>query len=1284
MAGNSADIQAEMSTKISVDTAGSANNVQTLSNRFKELTTAWKAEEAQAKASGDQVAASKARYEGLSKTLEVQQQKLEALKNARAQQQAEMARSAVVTREQKDSLASLDKQLTAASRSVASLSRQQQSALRSYEYLSSGMKELRSQYFANNNAVDANVKKLEAQGRTAEAQRTKLAGLRASLENLNKQESAAKKLADAAASSEGKQSTLYLRRKADLDKITTSAINTRKEMASLNRTVASSSGWARFRSKVLGVDSAEKEAAKSSQRMKDVFKGSFISSVALSGLGSLQSGLTSIIKNGTAAAQAGSAMEARWKNIGMSAAGVKQLSAQVADLKTNSYLSAQSINALQTRFYAMTGSVKQTKTLTQGVASLTDKLKLSEGQANGFASGLSRIESSGKVTSRSLGRLEKQAPGLTAAMAKAAGMSQKSFQQLVASGKMTTAQFNQLLTRTSQDYSKNAKAFRSTSGGAMHALRQDWIRTQAQLAKPLLKVSATGLNELQKALDNKDTQRGLELLAKGFAEVAVQAAKFLGFIAKHQSTVKVFGAALLGLWGSFKLMQGVVRVTAVMSGFMKIMKGEKMVALMSKSVRGLGLAFRIMTGPVGIAVAAITAIGVALLALYKHNKRFRNFVNGLGKAAKDGFKKIGKTFTSSFKSFSKSWSNFTSRTGKLLKRFFNGANKQGTSYWKQKSRSDARGFKDSLKAWNRFSKSVVRFAKNMWKEAGSGAKSIWNNIVKETQRGGNNISKGWQKLSKNTSRTMQRMFKNHRATFKDGYRFLEDRTRLFHDVATGHWSRLGSDTKNLANDMYRFHRHLFGDMYNKLNDLTGGRLGDMVKTWQGKMSNIGDTVANAKQAIHTHFVDLVRSIIKPFNDMLEDLHKGINWVLDKLGASKLGGTWEVPMPGYANGTPGAHPGGFAKVNDGLTAHYRELYRLPDGEVGMFPAVRNMIVPLPKGTSVLDGERSYQLMRMMGMMPHYSNGIGALSDMFSGLINGAGDAMEKMMDDAEKIIAHPIEFMEGVFKKFVRVATPVKFAQDLVVGVPKYIAKAMADWIKKQFVELANPGGAGVARWRPYIIRAFKQLGLEPAAWKVAKLLRQIQTESGGNPLAFQHGYVDANTGGNEARGLLQFAGSTWRADALPGHTDWRNGYNEILAAIRVLEQGGEGGWGNVGNGHGWANGGLVSTHGLYEVAEGNKPEMIIPTDITKRGRAYQLLAEVMTRFQADDPHLRSSYASSSEVKTLTNKLDQVINLLGTIAGLSSDQVQAIKDQGTFDTKSFYKRQARDAAMRQFS
>ncbi|WP_338432909.1 tape measure protein [Limosilactobacillus fermentum] len=1227
------DIQATMSTKIEVDQQQAADEVENLTHKFKDLTAQWKAEESVAKASGDTVAAAKARYEGLSQTLEVQKQRVQALQREREVMQNEMRSSATITEEQTESLQRLDRQLASAAGKVSSLSNQQQRAQRSFEYVSSGLKELRNEYYTNNRAIDSHIEKLKAEGNTAESQKVKLAGLKQSLANLAKQQSATKKLADEAAKSEGENSNLYRRRITDYNKISAAMMRTKKQASELSHSLnpPRTTGWDLFKRKILDVDGAEKQAAQHAQRIKGVFSGAFLGNLTASILPSLQNELQQITTAGMKTAQAGMAMQARWKNIGVSATGIKQLSDQVAQLKANTNLTAQSVNALQSRFYGMTHSVKQTQILTKGVASLTDQLKLSDKQANAFAGGLSRIESSGKVTSSSLGRLEKQAPGLTAAMAKASGMSQQKFKELVDSGKMTTDQFNGYLKTAAKNYNRNSAAFGKSAAGAQHKLRAEWTTTQAALAKPLVKVEATGLNQLSKALENKDTQRGLVILASGFAKLAVNAAKALAILARHQKVVIGVGAAFLGLVGTLKVLRS---VATVITTFQTLSEAIKTVTASQKALN------LVMKANVFILViSAIAALAVALVHLYQHNKKFRTFVNGIGR----GLKNMAKGFVNTGRNILKSVTNLHKKLSRGWNNYWKEQARKQRAQQKQEARYQAQRRKQDQQAWNAMKRNAARGWESMERSASNGVKRV---------------GKWYTNMGRTTGRAVQDMAKRHPRTFQSMYKVIEDGTRTWHDVTTGHWSRLKDDTGRLARDQSRANKNIFEDMYSAINKKTGGWLGKVVGSWKDHMSKIGDAISAGKQKAGRAMAGLANGVLKPFKTLIDDVKGGINWVLGKIGASKLGGSWSAAIPTFATGTAGNRDGlkkaTIGMVNDGAGSNWRELYSYK-GQVGAFPNKRNFITFLPKGMSILNGEDSHKLMSAIGL-PKFANGIG---DFFSGLKDDA----EGWMDNAEKIMKHPIEFMEHAFaKKLSGLSSGIKFAQSMITHVPTYIAKQMAEWVKKQFEDLADPGGSGVERWRPYVVKALATLHLSSGL--VGKVLRQIQTESGGNPKAM--GGTDGLADGH-AEGLMQVKPGTFAANKLPGHGNIWNGFDNLLAGLNYARKRYGDSLSFLGQGHGYANGGMVNVESLARVAEHNNPEMIIPLTASKRGRAYQLLSEVMAQFKHEDgpaqPTQDDQSISRKEFKSLESKLDQLIGGVQQLVQVGQQQIDATINSG---------------------
>ena len=125
---------------------------------------------------------------------------------------------------------------------------------------------------------------------------------------------------------------------------------------------------------------------------------------------------------------------------------------------------------------------------------------------------------------------------------------------------------------------------------------------------------------------------------------------------------------------------------------------------------------------------------------------------------------------------------------------------------------------------------------------------------------------------------------------------------------------------------------------------------------------------------------------------------------------------------------------------------------------------------------------------------------------------------------------------------------------------------------------------------------------------------------------------------------------------MPGHHNILSGFDQIMAAINALNHGGEGGWGNIGNGHGWATGGIATQHGIYEMAEGNLPEAIIPLDINKRPRALNVINHTLDHMERDGGGTGNISRNNGET---TAYLKQAVAILGQIAGLNAQQIDAI-------------------------
>lgn len=262
---------------------------------------------------------------------------------------------------------------------------------------------------------------------------------------------------------------------------------------------------------------------------------------------------------------------------------------------------------------------------------------------------------------------------------------------------------------------------------------------------------------------------------------------------------------------------------------------------------------------------------------------------------------------------------------------------------------------------------------------------------------------------------------------------------------------------------------------------------------------------------------------------------------------------------------------------------------------------------------------------------------------------------------------PISQVDTFLDFGVHVADKAKEENSPLRKLIKSQVGGMFDWIAKILAPLNgdgggpqnNPAGGNVSRWASLVKKALRANDLPDNEAYTNAWLRQIQSESGGNPRAVQGGYTDINTlTGDLAKGLVQTTSRTFNAYKFRGHGDIFNGYDNLLAGIAYAKaRYGSSMLSVIGHGHGYANGGLVSQNGVYELAEGNMPEYVIPTDIAKRGRAWQLLSEAVARFAGEAPAERQTGTSESSLAKLEAKFDTVISLLTQLVANGANPIE---------------------------
>lgn len=374
--------------------------------------------------------------------------------------------------------------------------------------------------------------------------------------------------------------------------------------------------------------------------------------------------------------------------------------------------------------------------------------------------------------------------------------------------------------------------------------------------------------------------------------------------------------------------------------------------------------------------------------------------------------------------------------------------------------------------------------------------------------------------------------------------------------------------------------------------------------------------------------DLINSFVDGINGVLNFLHKG--W----------GNISHVSLKGYAVGTRGLAQDETALVGEeGFElAHHPNRGIFAVGQQG--PEIRN----LKAGTSILPHSMSKEFLSLTANLPAHADGVsGFLSDAL-GWVKSTYKDVTSVISKGPKGVVEAIynglglDNLENDFPPVVtRMAKgSAQTAEDnFIKFLQSFFKKAESDAGGSQ----GSPSGTGVQRWAGQVKQALAANGLSTSQDMIDRVLRQIATESSGNEKAVQGDIGDINNvTGDLAKGLMQTISATFNAYKFPGHGDIFNGYDNLLAALNYAKSRYGSSLSFLGNGHGYENGGIINAHGFYEIAEGNRPEMVIPLDPQKKSRANQLLNQAKQTINANSSHQSNSLGDGGQLVVLVSSI----------------------------------------------
>lgn len=458
-----------------------------------------------------------------------------------------------------------------------------------------------------------------------------------------------------------------------------------------------------------GLQNIQHEAQEAKSKfggLKDIISGSFVGNVAAQGIGKVTGYLTGLVSEAGKASDAMQGFDATMQLAGFGKDKIKSVGKDVKKYADDTVYDLEDVSNTTAQLAA--NGVDNFEKLTESAGNLTAVAGGTKDDFKSVAMVMTQTASAGKLTTENWNQLTDAIPGASGKLQEAMkknGAFTGDFREAMEKGQISADDFNKAIdqlgsTDKAKKFAKGTAEFQGAFGNLEAEVVNGWQKI----------IDAVGKKNLTDIINNL-----ARVATKSFGGIAKSVKTMSGWLEK----LKKHPAILAALTTAFKAIGTALAVFVGLKSVIGIINGIKTAFFLLNAVLKANIFVAV--------VSAIIGLGVALVSLYKHNKKFRNFVNGIVDAVVDFAKGVGKWFGNAFDTIGD---------------FFKGIGKS---------------FSNGGKTIQKFTKSISKWFKGIGKSIGNGASAIggwFSGLIKGFRKGWNKFIKGAKKLAKGFGKTM--------------------------------------------------------------------------------------------------------------------------------------------------------------------------------------------------------------------------------------------------------------------------------------------------------------------------------------------------------------------------------------------------------------------------------------------------------------------------------------------------------------------------------------------------